>query len=441
MINYCASIIKTHPQTMQRKESKFVSIFSDSRPDSDISFRDAAQGLLKKSAEKYVVGVDNLTVSMDGLSMLDQGTAQVVLEVLVLKHAAANADVFGATANWLDFPSGFRYADSQSYQLRNDGPNITTFADIIGRLNQVAARVDANLRAGSAVITDLLTLEVAPITATPAGEARSHLEFFLDVTGRLRVAASRLFWATHVIHIPEKKYQRIFLGTDWDTSKDQRIISLKPWEPPNFGNLLSIGGFPVPVDTNVGFSLFQDKGYARRWAEIEVARYNETIAGTAWSAYIKGASAASRVWSGYSAAFRYLGNLYSTLDRRVCIEVGTSLPLENSPLVEDNVEANDYILRALFHKPGCARPDGPDRKVARNQLPRAQRVQLHGWNEARPVPPAAGPAKGNHCPGEAVRPDTHVRRCQGHLEHARHCASHRVDRLVAHTPSFQRNRQ
>ena len=355
---------------MQRKESKFVSIFSDSRPDSDISFRDAAQGLLKKSAEKYVVGVDNLTVSMDGLSMLDQGTAQVVLEVLVLKHAAANADVFGATANWLDFPSGFRYADSQSYQLRNDGPNITTFADIIGRLNQVAARVDANLRAGSAVITDLLTLEVAAITPTPAGEARSHLEFFLDVTGRLRVDASRLFWATHVIHIPEKKYQRIFLGTDWDTSKDQRIISLKPWEPPNFGNLLSIGGFPVPVDTNVGFSLFQDKGYARRWAEIEVARYNETIAGTAWSAYIKGASAASRVWSGYSAAFRYLGNLYSTLDRRVCIEVGTSLPLENSPLVEDNVEANDYILGRFFINPGV--------RAQTDQIGKLHEINYHG---------------------------------------------------------------
>ena len=44
------------------KESKFVSIFSDSRPDSDISFRDAAQGLLKQSAERYMVGVDNLTV-------------------------------------------------------------------------------------------------------------------------------------------------------------------------------------------------------------------------------------------------------------------------------------------------------------------------------------------------------------------------------------------
>ena len=346
----------------QRKESKFVSIFSDSRPDSDISFRDAAQGLLKKSAEKYVVGVDNLTVSMDGLSMLDQGTAQVVLEVLVLKHAALNADQAGATAGWLDFPSGFRYADSQSYQLRNDGPNITTFADIIGRLNQVAARVDANLRAGSAAITDLLFF-------APISEARSHIEFFLDVTGRLRVAASRLFWATHVIHIPEKKYERIFLGTDWNTSEDQRIISLKPWET-DFGKLLGVGGFPVPADTNVGFALFEDKGYARRWAEIEVARYNETIDLTAWNLKIQGASVASRVWSGYSAAFRYLGNLYSTLDRRVCIEVGTSLPLENSPLVEDNVEANDYILGRFFINPGV--------RAQTDQIGKLHEINYHG---------------------------------------------------------------
>ena len=54
------------------KESKFVSVFSDSKPDSDISFRDAAEGLLKQSAERYMVGVDNLSISMDGFSMVDQ---------------------------------------------------------------------------------------------------------------------------------------------------------------------------------------------------------------------------------------------------------------------------------------------------------------------------------------------------------------------------------
>ena len=54
------------------KESKYVSIFSDSEPDSDISFRDAAEGLLRQSAERYVVGVDNLTINMAGFSMIAQ---------------------------------------------------------------------------------------------------------------------------------------------------------------------------------------------------------------------------------------------------------------------------------------------------------------------------------------------------------------------------------
>ena len=68
---------KQRPQ--KPKESKYVSIFSDSRPDSDISFRDAAEGLLRQSAERYVVGVDNLTVSMDGFSMIDQTLEPEVL--------------------------------------------------------------------------------------------------------------------------------------------------------------------------------------------------------------------------------------------------------------------------------------------------------------------------------------------------------------------------
>ena len=85
---------KQRPQ--KPKESKYVSIFSDSRPDSDISFRDAAEGLLRQSAERYVVGVDNLTVSMDGFSMIDQTLEpEVLLEVLLLQHRAVNADLLG----------------------------------------------------------------------------------------------------------------------------------------------------------------------------------------------------------------------------------------------------------------------------------------------------------------------------------------------------------
>ena len=93
------------------KESKFVSIFSDSKPDSDISFRDAAEGLLRQSADRYVVGVDNQTVNMDGFSMIDQTVEpEILLEVMLLKHTGTPDDAINP-ATWLQFPSEFRHTD------------------------------------------------------------------------------------------------------------------------------------------------------------------------------------------------------------------------------------------------------------------------------------------------------------------------------------------
>ena len=45
------------------------------------------------------------------------------------------------------------------------------------------------------------------------------------------------------------------------------------------------------------------------------------------------------------------GNLYSSLDERVCIEVGTSLPLTHSALIEDNREKPDYSIGRFMIKP------------------------------------------------------------------------------------------
>ena len=42
--------------------------------------------------------------------------------------------------------------------------------------------------------------------------------------------------------------------------------------------------------------------------------------------------------------FRFLCNLFSSLDQRVCIEVTTSLPLTHSALIEDSREKPDYSL-------------------------------------------------------------------------------------------------
>ena len=347
------------------KESKYVSIFSDSQPESDISFRDAAEGLLRQSADRYVVGVDNLTVNMDGFSMIDQTLEpEILLEVLLLQHAGAPAatDNQLQPATWLDFPAGFQYTDSVSYQLRNDQTNITTFADVIMRLNEIAAKVHENLASGiSAVAGDTQYLELSPTTADSAN-FEHHLRFTLNLTGRLEIHGSRLFWATHFVHIPIKKYQRIFLGTSWRKHTDQRIVSLSPYDL-GFGSYLGVFEGDAAAFAGTAAAGIRDKllvldgnvGYVRRWSEIDNNKFTthpQTQITFLWIAYIRGPNAAAIAWREFKAAFKFQGNLYSTLDRRVCIEVGTSLPIKNSPLVEDNIEASDFILGRFFINPG-----------------------------------------------------------------------------------------
>ena len=348
------------PKPAQKpKESKYVSVFSDSQPDSDISFRDAAEGLLRQSADRYVVGVDNLTINMDGFSMIDQtAEAEVLLEVLLLKHS--NADVQNDETTWLDFPAGFRYADSVSYQLRNDSTNITTFADVIIRLNEIAAKVHENISKNNA--NEFQVLEVHPVTEE--GDTSHHLRFSLNVTGHLTIYGTRLFWATHCVHIPIKKYQRIFLGSNWRHNEDQRIVSLSPYET-GFGSYLGtmsatgaqLAGTQADTIENKILVLNEGQGYVRRWSEINNASFVANVDGSlvSWLPYIRapqGAENSAVEWREIKAQFNFMGNLYSTFDRRVCIEVGTSLPLKNSPLVEDNKEASDFILGRFFINTG-----------------------------------------------------------------------------------------
>ncbi len=49
-------------------ESKYVSVFADSRPDVDVTFSDE---LLSRPSDHFMVGVDNPTVSLNSLRMLE----------------------------------------------------------------------------------------------------------------------------------------------------------------------------------------------------------------------------------------------------------------------------------------------------------------------------------------------------------------------------------
>ena len=100
------------PQPLRRKpvlkaaDSRYVSLFSDANNKSDITMNDGHKGLLPKSTKLYEVGVDNLTLSLNGLSMLTpSSTEPSILEILALRTVAGQQ--VGQPQNWPIFPAGF----------------------------------------------------------------------------------------------------------------------------------------------------------------------------------------------------------------------------------------------------------------------------------------------------------------------------------------------
>ena len=111
------------PQPLRRKpvlkaaDSRYVSLFSDADNKSDITMNDGHKGLLPKSTKLYEVGVDNLTLSLNGLSMLTpSSTEPVIMEILALRTYAGQQQGNPVT-QWQDFPADFRLQAAANYQL------------------------------------------------------------------------------------------------------------------------------------------------------------------------------------------------------------------------------------------------------------------------------------------------------------------------------------
>ena len=152
--------MQTVPQPLRRKpvikaaDSRYVSLFSDANNKSDITFQDGHKGLLPKSTKLYEVGVDNLTLSMNGLSMVTpSATEPIILEILALRTYVGQGPNDGAI-QWPEFPAEFRlgtqvagFGAARDYQLL-DSDVFTTLAQFMDRLDAIAERISAAINAG-----------------------------------------------------------------------------------------------------------------------------------------------------------------------------------------------------------------------------------------------------------------------------------------------------
>ena len=283
---------------------KYVSAFTTGSATVDMSFRNP---ILPKSADHFKVGIDELTVNLGNLSMSEYGVNEVLFRVL---RRGNNGAQVHANFHMVDGVPADQWRDAFEFKIDRA---YLTILEILERCTEVATAVGTYMRqeglqpGGGALWT-------IPLLAG-AGNFE-HFRISITANGQLKFSGNRLFWANFVIEVPHEKY-RVIMFKDID----KRYISLHP----GTGNEIAQ---PYAVNVLVPGTLI-----AAVLAPVWDENYGDPNIVTALE---------------YVAD----GNLLNTLDRRVTLEVGCSLPIKNSPLVDHGEEAPDFVIgRFMFHQP------------------------------------------------------------------------------------------
>ena len=264
-------------QNKRTSESKFVSICadgSDGTPDVDISFKEP---LLGRPSDHYMVGVDNLTVNMNHLSMLrqsegpddyvfrigrfsDDGNDNIfdplaglspVEQIIAAGVGDAEdwADILGAPLNTVE-----PFLIEQNYQTFNQlALAVNEYISVLNEKVFSVTLADGLLAGGYNIIVPNVPAAGGPPNV-PANQALldseaaiKHLTMSIGPDGRLRIIGTRAFWGNYFIYVPKPEYQYMLMGK----KMSQPFISLDAdgnlWEPVAGQLLAELLYNPVPV--------------------------------------------------------------------------------------------------------------------------------------------------------------------------------------------------
>jgi hypothetical protein len=352
-------------------ETKYVTLLADARPDVDITFRDA---VLTRPTDHYLVGVDNFTLCSSGFSMieprLDRNHTDLIR--IVRKPAEMVAGLHNATA---ELPRGVRTIERLIF---DHGATITGFLDaginaridstviitsvqqLLERLNRMADIVNTAMHIGIAQQT--LQGHILRGYAPVANEETAHLKFRVSRDGRLIIEGTNAFWTIFAIEVPSLQNQYGFYGPELGTvnpfysQTGRRYLTMDSHTGQiSFGNMVAIRTRPYtpPADANeinhnsVALSeatarVLTVENFHHDGGLVELQTHIMNI-----TDYTNGVN----LQSGFKRTVFLDGNILSALDRRVALELGTSLPVKNSPMVDHQKETPDFVLARWILKP------------------------------------------------------------------------------------------
>ena len=318
--------LRTEAPAQKKHSDKYVSAYVSSENFVDMSF---SNPLLQESADHFRVGIDELTVNLAHLSILeyDSGT-NVLFRIRRLGHfgntnsnPAQAADAAAQRAEFNGLPTE-ALAKALEFKITRQ---YNTLAEILERMKEICRALGTYIRSTGLVNpnqanynpADLATYQKWNVAITQAN-AHNHadvldfLDVFITTGGLLKFRGNKIFWSNFVIEIPEAKYRYLLLG---DSTK--RYISVNPSTGAAVEQYTDGVGTVVPFDD---------------WANIDTTTWNTTY---------------EQLGGNYLSLTGAM-NIANSLDRRVALEVGCSLPLKNSPMFDHGSEAPDFVL-GRFH--------------------------------------------------------------------------------------------
>ena len=374
--------LRTEAPSQKDHTDKYVSCFVSGENNVDMSFTNP---ILSKSSDHFKVGIDELTCNLNNLSLLEYVEGEVFFRILrrgyrviatnALPEVQNGPSVSGG--NLYQLPNGpaviqnptveqaaqeaAQYRDSVEFKI--DRPYLTMM-EVIERCKEIATSIDTFIRLGLVNVpanggNPAINLYMGPIAAAAAAN-QTFLQIALTPNGQLKFSGNKTFWANFTIQVPVEKYRQILFK-----NPDKEFISLHPVT----GAIID-----VPYISGGGNGPNYD---------FTPALMNPVYDG----AHIP--------LQGYGVQYAASGNMLNMLDRRVTLEVGCSLPIKNSPLIDHNEETPDYVLgRYMFHQPytlvgagiggtpdlhipglGTRQMQGPRDRVCYHHLQPQQRIQ------------------------------------------------------------------
>ena len=403
-------------------ESKYVSCFTDSRPDVDITFRDV---LLKRPTDHYLVGVDNFSMTCTNLSMIEPTTGDYADLIRIVRNrtptvyvplnpdTAANLDTALATANHpltpADGTPGYLRVDTPGYNFAvSSSEVILSVQQLMYRLNILAADVNKFMNSGLATGAPF-DAEFGYVPA--ATDTTEHLRFDLRSDGKLQIRGTRAFWGCFSFEVASPQYQFGFFG-DRQTSDDndfnlRRFLSVNPVTGVPTFNKIKVN--PVLRPKVYQHEADGDAGNAARAYNLALRAYNSRTIADAGARTARVLQIASDLGgtnpntfntsTGVNSAeiIEYITNasVFSTLERRVAVELGVSLPIKNSPMIDHARETPDFVLGRWIWRsdgrieandrggsqrygsalPACTEYQGPQDRICYHELQAQAKIQ------------------------------------------------------------------